>query len=512
MGMATAEQQFISFGPFRIDQIGRTLVRGGTQIALGARAFDVLSLLAEAGGEAVAKETLLQRAWCGLTVDENNLQVQISTLRRLLGNGVIATVPGHGYRMTLAARNEVARLWETTGKPALAVLPFTSLSEEADQEYFSDGVSDDIITELSRVGSFFVIARTSSFLYRGPDVDIRQVARELDVRYILTGTMRRDAGRLRISTQLIDAEKARILWAEKFDRPLQGMFDLQDEIACCVTQAVVPTVAAAELRRALRKPPGSLDAWDSYQRGLWHASKYRIEDIKPAREFLLRAISLDETLASAHVALAWVYLTEGQHFGLRSFAEAALLEAEHARIAVMLDPNDASTHGTLAASLFNCCEPDTAWEHVNLALAIDPDCASAHNARGWLLMFGGRPTEGRASLMVSLRHDPRSRDVALRVQVAITYYFERNYEAAVDVLRRALADDPRYPGGSYRWLAAALGQLGRSHEAKRALSDAVGTAPAALQSYTQNQPPWFRGDDFAHMMDGLRKAGWHDRA
>ena len=373
-------------------------------------------------------------------------------------------------------------------------------------------MADDIITALSRVGSIFVIARNSSFLYRGPDIEIAQAARELNVRYILTGTVRRDADRLCVTTQLIDAEKAHNLWAEKFDRPLVSLFDLQHEIASRVTQSVTPAVASAELRRALRKPPDSLDAWECYQRGLWHASKYRIEELRPAREFLLRAISLDETLAPAHTALAWVYLVEGQHFGVRTFEEAARLEAHHARMAVMLDPNDAAARGTLAASLFNCCEFETAWDHVNLALAVDPDNASAHNARGWLLMFNGRPAEGRASLQVALRHDPRSRDIALRVQIAITYYFERNYGAAVDTLRGALADDPRFPGGSHRWLAAALGQLGRAHEANQALSDALATSPVALKSYTQRRPPWFRADDFGHMMDGLRKAGWRDQA
>jgi adenylate cyclase len=500
--------RFVTFGPFRLDRLGRRLTHGKAEVPLSGRAFDVLCVIAAAGGEMVAKETLLQNVWPGLTVEENNLQVQISTLRKALGSGVIATVPGRGYRITMTSHAEVSPVWEIVGKPSIAVLPFTNMNGAIDEEYFGDGMADDIITELSRTQSFFVITRNSSFLYRGRDIDIRKAARDLGVRYMLTGMVRRGESRLRVSTQLIDTERTHILWAEKFDRLLRDMFDLQDEITGQVTKAVVPTVAAAELRRALRKPPESLDAWEAYQRGLWHASKYSLDDIGPAREFLNRAIRLDETLAAAHTALAWVYAIETQYFGLRTFEEAALLEAEHARMGVMLDPNDAIAHGTLAASLFNCCEFGGAWEHVNLALSINPDCAIAHHARGWLLMFSGRPTEGRDSLLVALRHDPRSRDVALRVQVSISYYFERKYEVAVDILRGTLADDPQFPGGSHRWLAASLGQLGHANEARQALDAALTRAPIAFSTYTRQRPPWFRPEDFEHVMDGLRKAGW----
>jgi adenylate cyclase len=499
---------FNTFGPFRLDQPGRRLMHGGLEVRLNGRAFDVLCALVAAGGEIVAKQTLFQQVWPGRTVDENNLQVQISTLRKALGNDVIGTVPGRGYRITIVPHLETAPAWDPSGKPSIAVLPFTNMSVVPDQEYFADGMADDIIIELSRAQSFFVIARNSSFRYREQDIDLRHVAQELGVRYVLTGTVRRGVGRLLVTAQLIDTERAHNLWADKFDRSLNDMFDLQSEIASHVTKAVIPAVAAAELRRALRKPPESLDAWEAYQRGLWHASKYSVDDIIPARKFLQRAIRLDETLASAHTALAWVYAIEGQYFGLRTFEEAALLEAQHARMAVMLDPNGADAHGILAASLFNCCEFQTAWDHVNLAFSINPDCALAHHARGWLLMFSGRPSEGRDSLLLALRHDPRSRDVALRVQVSISYYFERNYEAAVDILRGTLADDPKYPGGSHRWLAAALGQLGKTNEAKQALGGALSNAPVAFDSYTRKRPPWFRTEDFEHMVDGLRKAGW----
>lgn len=375
--------QPITFGPFRLDRRGRSLTRAGVEISLGRRAFDVLCVLAAAGGEAVSKDVLLDQVWPGLTVEENNLQVQISALRKALGGGMIATIPGRGYRLTMAPPNQPTPMPDVTvGKPSIAVLPFTNISGDIEQEYFADGVADDIITELSRIRSFFVIARNSSFAYKGHAVDVRQIARELGVRYILESSIRRAADRLRVTAQLVDAETGNHLWADRYDRSVEDLFALQDDIAIEVTKAISPVVAEAEQRRALRRPPESLGAWEAYKRGMWHIMKYSVDDIAPARKFLNRAIELDPTLASAHAALAWLYLIESQYFGLRRFEEAALLAAERARMAVNLDPNDANAHGILAAALFNCLEFKTASDHVERALSISPSCALAHQTRG----------------------------------------------------------------------------------------------------------------------------------
>lgn len=179
-GDVSAEsQRVVAFGPFRLDRPGRSLTRDGIEIILGRRAFDVLCALAAAGGEAVAKDALLDQVWPGLTVEENNLQVQISALRKALGDGFITTIPGRGYRLTMAPPRGPLKPDVTAGKPSIAVLPFTNMSGDIEQEYFAYGVADDIITELARVRSLFVIARNSSFAYRGRAVDVRQIAREL---------------------------------------------------------------------------------------------------------------------------------------------------------------------------------------------------------------------------------------------------------------------------------------------------------------------------------------------
>ena len=195
-------------------------------------------------------------------------------------------------------------------KPSIAVLAFTNMSGDPEQEYFSDGIADDIITELSRSRSLFVIARNSSFTYKGRSVDIKQVARELGVRYVLEGSVRRSGSRVRVVAQLIDAETGKHIWAERYDRALEDVFAVQDEITMAVVAAIVPAVADADLRRILRKPTESLGAWEAYQRGLWHEAKQNATDNTRARDFFQQAIRLDAGFAPAYVELAHTYLAD----------------------------------------------------------------------------------------------------------------------------------------------------------------------------------------------------------
>ncbi len=215
-------------------------------------------------------------------------------------------------------------------KPSIAVLPFANLSRNPDQEYFSDGIADDI-TELSRSRALFVIARNSSFAYRERSFDVRQIARELGVRYLLEGSVRRSAGRVRVTAQLIEAETGNHIWAERYDRNLSEIFAVQDEITSEVTTTIVPAVTDAEQRRALRKLPENLDAWEAYQRGLWHLGKFNSTNLILAQHFFERAIALDEISASAHAALSMAFAFHAEVSGVLSFDEGFRLAGEHAR-------------------------------------------------------------------------------------------------------------------------------------------------------------------------------------
>jgi adenylate cyclase len=506
--VSTESQHPVAFGPFRLDRRGRSLTRAGTEVSLGRRAFDLLCVLAAAGGEAVSKDVLLDQVWPGLTVEENNLQVQISALRKALGDGMIATIPGRGYRLTMMPSDGKPSPDTTAGKPSIAVLPFTNMSGDIEQEYFADGVADDIITELARVRSLFVIARNSSFAYKGRVVDVRQIASELGVRYILEGRVRRGADRLRISAQLIDAETGNHVWVDRFDRPVQDLFALQDEIASTVARAISPAIATAELRRAMRKPPGSLDAWEAYQRGLSHLLTQKSEEIPRAREHFLAALTADPTLSGAYTGLAWLHIMESGAYGLAPFEGSSRMAAEQARKAVAADPNDPYAHAMLAFALSNLQNWKGVADHVERALAISPSCATAYHVRGMNRVFSGHPSEGRSDLFLALQFDPHRSGLPL-IQVAVSYYMQHNYEKAVEVLNGMVADHPSHPLANMR-LAASLGQLGRKEEARRTLEIAMTLTPESFRRYTEARPPWLRPEDHEHMLDGLRKAGWQD--
>jgi TolB-like protein len=247
----------VAFGPFRLDHRNRRLTRAGAAVPLGGRAIDVLSVLvAAAVGETVSKDTLLERAWPSVTVDENNVQVQISALRKALGENWIITVPGHGYRLAqhVAATIPLSPL-VLPDKPSLVVLPFQNMSGDPEQDYFADGLVEDITTSLCCIRPLFVIARNSAFSYKGQAVDVRQVGRDLGVRYVMEGSVRRVGNRVRITGQLVDATTGIHIWAGRFDDALDDVFQLQGRIAERVAGAIEPTLQRVEIERVQRKAP-----------------------------------------------------------------------------------------------------------------------------------------------------------------------------------------------------------------------------------------------------------------
>ena len=275
----------IEFGQFSLQLRPPGLFRHGAPVKLGGRALDILCVLAVARGDTVSKNQLLDRVWPGLVVEENNLAVHISALRRELADGMdgqslLVTVPGRGYR--LIGLNEPATAqatpaplrWDGIPGASIAVLPFENLSTDFRQEYFADGVVEDIITGLARINWLSVIARNSTFTYKGKATDINQVREELGVRYVLKGSIRRSNNRVRIVAQLIEAQSGVHLWAERYDRLLDDIFAVQDEIAMSVIGAIEPNLRKAEIERVRRKRPESLDAYDFVLRALPFVHKW----------------------------------------------------------------------------------------------------------------------------------------------------------------------------------------------------------------------------------------------
>ena len=299
----------ISFGRCRLDLARRELRRDGKPVRLGSRALDILCLLASAGGAVVSKDEVMARVWSGVVVEENNLRVHIRALRNALeedGDSWIVTVPGRGYRLLRSHQQPPLAdpapepSLPSPDKPSLAVLPFVNLSGDPEQEYFADGMVEEIITTLSRIRWLFVVARTSSFSYKGQAVDVRQIGRELGVRYVLEGSVRKGGNRIRITYQLIDAGTGAHLSADHFDGSLEDVFELQDKVASSIAGVIEPALETAETARSTGRPTTDLTAYDLYLRAyamVWSSAR----QIPEALDLLEQAIARDPRYGPARL-------------------------------------------------------------------------------------------------------------------------------------------------------------------------------------------------------------------
>ena len=507
------------FGPFRLDVEAEILFRGAEPLPLGKRAVALLRLLVERPGAPVSKDALIAAAWSGSVVEDSNLPVQIAALRRVFGQVPggerwIETLPRRGYRFVGPVVNQenAAPRPETAlalpDKPSIAVLPFVNMSGDPEQEYFADGIIEDIITALSRSRWLFVIARNSSFTYKGRTADVKQVARELGVRYVLEGSVRKGGGRVRITAQLIDALSGVHRWADRYDREVVDIFALQDEITGSVAATIEPALAHAEQQRALRKPPESLDVWEIYQRGLWHLYKYTADENQTAQSFFRRAMEIDPNFAPGHYGFAlaqhldlWLYSP-----GPPPWTGVAGAGLQEARMAVSLDDKDSMAHAVLSFMRQVCGDWEAAIVGGRIAISLNPNSIWSMVAVGHALGWGGHQKEGVDYLRRAMRaspHDPLT--WLCMFWIGIFHYFSGEYVAAVDSMREVI---PARPAFAYRWLAAGLAKLGRIPEAKQAMDRSIAASPALFKMLARQRPPWMRPEDHQHMVEGLRKAGW----
>jgi len=510
----------VCFGQFRFDLRRRRLVHDGEPVELGGRALDILCLLASAKGAVLSKDELMTRLWPTRAVAENNLHVHISALRKALdehggADSYVVTVPGRGYRLAhLGSSQPVGPITRPSqhlplpDKPSIAVMPFANLSADPGQEYFADGIANDLITALSRYSSLLVIARNSSFSYKGIDINVQRVGSELGVRYVLEGSVRKVGARVRVTSQLIEVESGTYIWADRYDAHVTDIFAVQDEITHAVSTAIAPAVAEAERHRAVRRPPDNHDCWSAYQRGLWHLSRATPEDNKTAQQCFSEAIAMDANFSGGNSGLALAQMQESGLFATRPVAEARISIKVAALRAVTNDESDADAHACLSWALNFDGDYDGALAEARRALTISPNLASAHRALGTTLIFSGEPRQGLVALQTSIRLDPRDPLLPWHLnRVAIGHYFARDYEAAIDAARRVIRLYPDFPL-IYRWLAAALGQTGRVAEARDALKKAITIGGGSFDMYVGQRVPWHRAEDYEHMLDGLRKAGW----
>src|SRR4051794_20336378 len=428
----------LSFGNYGIDVERRELRRGESPVHVEPQVFDLLVHLVQNRDRVVSKDDLIASVWGGRIVSESTLTSRINAARRAIGDSgedqrLIRTVARRGLRFVAAVRTEAAAAADGVDparvsaqadaadtpprershpalppplRPAIAVLPFVNISGHAEQEYFADGISEDIMTALSKLRWFSVIARNSSFSYKGRAVHVRQVAEELGVGYVVEGSVRKDGGRVRIAAQLNDAATGGQLWAERYDRDLADAFRVEDEIAEAVVAAIEPQLYAAESFRGRRKPPGSLDAWDLVMRALRHYWRLTREDNVVAQALLEKATAIDPGYGQALGVLGATYAFAA-HMGWADTAAATALAERAALAAVRADGEDPWAHFALGCACLFTRGFEDGLAELEEALQLNPNFSLARGYYGLALAYGGRLEEAEAAARRALRLSPR---------------------------------------------------------------------------------------------------------
>jgi len=396
---------------------------------------------------------------------------------------------------------------ELPTKTSIAVLPFKNLSDDTQQEYFSDGITEDIITALARIRQFFVIARNSTFAYKETSPDVRQVAKELGARYILEGSVRKSANRVRISVQLIEGITGYHVWAERYDRDLEDVFAVQDEITQTVVGAIEPELVKSELHRARIKPPENLHARDSYYRGMWHLNRRTKEDLTEARRLFERATELDPNFGPAYVGIVTTYRQQRISGYTERNSESAFRAA---RKAVELDDEDSSAHLALGVVYLTEGDAVAAIAEYEIAIQLNPSSAWAYHNLGSVLTRSGRAEEGIPYLHTALRLSPKDTLSSPRVhsRLAAAHLYLKQHEEAVAWGRRATRR-ANISWGPYAYLISALGHLGRADEARRVHENLKRRHPdvTLTLTFTRESQMVLDTDYLSHYLEGLRKAG-----
>jgi TolB-like protein len=519
-----AEVRF-TFGDYVLDPERRELSHRAAVVPIGPQVFDLLLHLVNHRDRVVTKDELLQAVWSGRIVSESTISSHINAARKAIGDTgedqhLLRTVARKGFRFV----GEVEAGEHTAGeprpakeapaalafpdRPSIAVLPFHNLSGDPEQEYFADGVVEDIIAALSRMRWLFVIARNSSFTYKGRAVDAKEAGRALGVRYLLEGSLRKTGNKVRITGQLIDTTNGMHLWAERFEGMLEDIFELQDRMAESVVGAIAPQLERAEIERAKRKPTESLDAYDYYLRGVAKLHSGTRESIAAALPLLRQAIELDAEFASAYGMAAWCHFWRKVNGWAtdrpREIAEGIRL----ARLAVEIGRDDAvalTRGGHALAHLAG--ELDRGIALLDRAVLLNPSLASAWFLGGFLRALHGEPDAAIEHLARAIRLSPLDPEL-FRMQggMAMAHFFAGRFDAAADWAEKATGNLPDFLA-AVCLQAASHALAGRMDKAARAM-ERLRTLDASLRiSNLGEWLPIHRAEDLARLAQGLRLAG-----
>jgi TolB-like protein len=448
----------------------RSLRIDGSDQVIGARAFDVLAHLHANTGRVVTKAELLEHVWADLNVEESNLTVQIASLRKLIGARAIATVAGVGYQLTLTAKApaEPPKALPLPDKPSLAVLPFANLTGDAGKDYLVDGTVSDLISALSRIRAFFVIAASSTFTLKGKAINLADVGRQLGVRYIVEGGIQQAGDSLRINVQLVEAETGHLIWSQRFTGPLAQIFELQDSVVAATASAIEPSVLTAEALRADRKPTTSLTAYDLCLRAT--PASIRLSDsaaFHAARDLLHQALALDPHYVHAKGLLCGLHASALSVRAI-TFAEARSclpLAEEILADDRIVDPQAICDAGCALAYFGG--QQQRGVSAMRRAVALNPNSSLILMISGWMHSYVGENATAEEHFLRAIRLNPIDPNIgAARSGLGRLMHLRGDYEASIDLLERALAEQPGFIS-TLLGLVVACWKTGRIAEARR---------------------------------------------
>jgi len=525
------------FGDYVLDPARRELTWRGQVVAVGPQVFDLLLHLISNRDRVVTKDDLLQAVWSGRIVSESTITSHINSVRKAIGDTgeeqrLVRTVARKGFRFVGEIKvGEIGEArqadWPGIGErapvdpnetppsalvlpdnPSITVLPFQNLSGDPEQEYFADGVVEDIIAALSRIRWLFVIARNSSFTYKGRAVDVKQVGRELGVRYVLEGSVRKSGNKVRITGQLIDATTGTNLWAERFEGMLDDIFELQDRMAESVVGAISPQLERAEIERAKHKPTESLDAYDYYLRAMANLHFGTKEAVDEALRLLYKAIERDPEYAAAYAMAAWCHLWRKINGWMNDRAREMAEGMRLARRAVELGKDDAVALTRAGSALSHLADDlDGSIALLDRAKMLNPNLAAAWFLGGFVRVWCGDSDGAIAHFMQAMRLSPLDPEMyRMQAGMAAAHLFAKRFDDASSWAAKSFRDLPTFLIVE-AFIAASHALAGRTDEARRAMQHLRQLDPTLRTSNLTDYLPIRRPQDLAILSDGLRKAG-----
>ncbi|HXG22771.1 MAG TPA: winged helix-turn-helix domain-containing protein [Methylomirabilota bacterium] len=523
----------LHFPPYRLDIANEQLWREEQLIALRPKTFAILRYLVAHPNRLVTKEELLHAVWGDTLVSEEGLRDYLREIRHALGDDAeapqfIETVRGRGYRFlptittqpVSSSRFQVPSFTSSLvpspqplasstalplpDKPSIIILPFVNLSNDPEQEYFSDGITEDLTNSLSRLASLFVISRTSAFTYKGKLTKVQDISKEMGVQYVLEGSVRRSDTQVRVSAQLIDAIADHHLWAERYDRPLTDIFAVQDEIVQKITTALAVKLTTGEEVRLTRFPTSNLEAYDHFLRGMEQYLRFQKDANIQARRLFARAIELDPQYAAAYALLSWTHWTDWySQWASGTFPLERAFET--AQQAVALDDSLPSAHMILGIIYLYQKQHERALTEAERALAANPNDADAYWTLGYILNMAGRPEDAIRAVKTAMRLNPYYPPY-YPFDLGRAYRFLGQSEKAITALKEALVHNPNFLPARLQ-LAGVYSELDRKEEAQAEAAEILRFSPNfSLQAHRQSVP-YKDPAILERYIDSLRKAG-----